>query len=46
MVLLGGNRELVGTRSFMDDVLAQALGQDEWIDPEDRDFVPAPVPSR
>ncbi|MGO4478246.1 AAA family ATPase [Massilia sp. 2TAF26] len=46
MVPLAGHRELVGARSFMDDALALALGLEEWIDPEDRDFDPAAVRTR
>lgn len=46
LVPLGGHRELVGLRGFTDDALAQALGLDEWVDPEDRDFDPAAVRAR
>ena len=46
LVPLAGHRELVGPRGFMDDAVARALGLDEWIDPEDRDFDPATVRTR
>lgn len=46
LVPLAGHRELVGPRGFMDDAVARALGLDEWIDPEDRDFDPAAVRTR
>ncbi|MEW6373480.1 MAG: ATP-binding protein [Pseudomonadota bacterium] len=46
LVPLGGHRELVGPRAFMDDALAHVLGLGEWVDPEDRAFDPAAVRAR
>lgn len=46
LVPLAGHRELVGLRGFTDDAVARALGLDEWIDPEDREFDPAAVRAR
>ena len=46
LVPLAGHRELVGSRAVMCDALAQVLGLDEWVDPQDRAFDPAAVRAR
>ncbi len=43
LVPLGGHREFISPHGFNSDILAEALGLGEWIDPAPRDFEPKTV---
>lgn len=43
LVPLGGHREFVTKRGFSNDILADVLGLNNWIDPNDGDFEPKTV---
>ena len=43
LVSLGGHREFLHSRSFIDDGLAAAIGLEHWINPSPNDFDPRTV---